>query len=72
MHLATILERQAARVLHSVPIEVMYRDIIGVLEGHYRDHQLGVTTFPAKEQDPANLQESATATEQLDVFICRF
>jgi hypothetical protein len=41
-HLVTIVDGLAAKVLCSVPVEVLYRDIIGVLEGNFRDHQLGV------------------------------
>lgn len=41
-NLMVILQGQAIGVLHSIPIDTRYDDIIETLEGRYRDHQLAV------------------------------
>jgi hypothetical protein len=39
-HLLSVLQGQAADVLHSVPAEASYEDIVGTLRDRFGDHQL--------------------------------
>jgi hypothetical protein len=39
-HLLSVLQGQAADVLHSVPAEASYEDIVGALQDRFGDHQL--------------------------------
>jgi hypothetical protein len=39
-HLLSVLQGQAADVLHSVPAEAPYEDIVGALRDRFGDHQL--------------------------------
>lgn len=41
-HLLTILQGQAAKILHSVPAGPTNEDIVRVLKGHYRNCQWAV------------------------------
>jgi hypothetical protein len=47
-----LLQGQAADVLHSIPAEAMYEEIIEALEGHYADHQLA-------QEFPTSIEQSA-------------
>jgi hypothetical protein len=40
MHLLTVLQGQAANIIHSVPARAAYEDIIRAPRGHYTDHEL--------------------------------
>jgi hypothetical protein len=40
VHLLSVLQGQAADVLHSVPAEASYEDIVGALQDRFGDHQL--------------------------------
>jgi hypothetical protein len=39
-HLLSVLQGQAAQILHSVPAEASYEDIVGALRDRFGDHQL--------------------------------
>jgi hypothetical protein len=67
-HLLVILQGQAFDVLHSVPVQAGYEDIIEALEGHYWDHQL-TTAYHSQLRARTQLscmllQEFAAITEQ--------
>jgi hypothetical protein len=40
MHLLGIKQGQTADILRSIPVGETYKHTIGVMKGHYRDHQL--------------------------------
>jgi hypothetical protein len=44
-HLLAVLKRQAANNLHGIPTEVTYGEVIGVLEGCYRDNPLAIAYY---------------------------
>jgi hypothetical protein len=68
-HLLSILQGQAADVLHSVPAEASYEDIVGALQDRFGDHQLAAayrSQLKARVQKSGEtLQEFAAAVEQL-------
>jgi hypothetical protein len=68
-HLLTVLQGQAADVLHSAPAGATYEDTIGALKGRYGDHQLAAAyreELKARTQlIGESLQEFAAAVEQL-------
>jgi hypothetical protein len=67
-HLLSVLQKQAANILHGVAIEATYKEIIEALESYYRDHHLAAayhSQLKAWTQLSKSLQEFATATEQL-------
>jgi hypothetical protein len=68
-HLLAILLGHAADILHSVPAEATYEDTVGVLKGHYGDHQLAAAyqlQFKARTQlSSSSLQEFTMAVKQL-------
>jgi hypothetical protein len=68
-HLLSVLQGQAADVLHSVPAEASYEDIVGALQDRFGDHQLAVayrSHLKARVQTSGEtLQEFAAAVEQL-------
>ena len=39
-HLLSVLQGEAADILHTVPAEAMYENIIGALRDRFGDHQL--------------------------------
>jgi hypothetical protein len=43
-------------ILHSAPAEATYKDTVGVLEGHYKDHQLAVAYQSQLKAGPAEWQ----------------
>lgn len=68
-HLLSGLQGQAADILHSLPVEATYEDIVGALRDRFGDHQLAAayrsqlkTRVQASEE---TLQEFAAAVEQL-------
>jgi hypothetical protein len=68
-HLLSILQGQAADVLHSVPAGESYEDIVGTLQDRFGDHQLAAvyqSQLKARVQTSGEiLQEFAAAVEQL-------
>jgi N-acetyl-gamma-glutamylphosphate reductase len=46
-HLLAVLQGQAAYILHTVPAEATYEDIVEALSCRYEDHQL-VAVFRAQ------------------------
>jgi hypothetical protein len=68
-HLLSVLQGQAADVLHSVPAEASYEDIVGALRERFGDHQLAAayrSHLKARVQTGVEtLQEFAAAVEQL-------
>jgi len=42
--LVSVLQGKAADILHTVPAEAKYEDIIGALQGHFGDQLAAVTT----------------------------
>jgi hypothetical protein len=64
-----LLQGQAADILHSVPAEESYEDIVGAVQYRFGDHQLAATyqsQLKARVQTSGEtLQEFATAIEQL-------
>jgi hypothetical protein len=39
-HMLSILQEQATDMVHSIPVGVTYKDIVGDLNDHYGDHHL--------------------------------
>jgi hypothetical protein len=68
-HLLTVLQVQAADVLHSVPVGASYEDIIGELRDRFGDHQLAAANrsqLKARVQRGCEtVQEFAASVEQL-------
>jgi hypothetical protein len=68
-HLLSVLQGQAADVLHSVPAEESYEDIVGALQDRFGDHQLAAayrSHLKARVQTGGEtLQEFTAAVEQL-------
>jgi hypothetical protein len=68
-HLLSVLQGQAADILHSVPSEASYEDIAGALQDRFGDHQLAAAYrlhLKARVQmSSETLQEFAAAVEQL-------
>jgi hypothetical protein len=68
-HLLSVLQGQAADVLHSVPSEASYEDIAGALRDRFGDHQLAAvyrSHLMARVQTGGKtLQEFAGAVKQL-------
>jgi hypothetical protein len=69
VHLLAVMQGQVADILHSVPASLTYEDTVGVLKGHYGDHQL-VADVPAQLKNKIqlvgeSLQELGAAVEQL-------
>jgi hypothetical protein len=67
-HLLSVLQGQAADVLHSVPAEASYEDIVGALRDRFGDHQLAAYRSHLKarmQTGGETLQEFAAAVEQL-------
>jgi hypothetical protein len=68
-HLLSVLQGQPADVLHSVPAEATYEDIVGALRDRFGDHQLAAayrSHLKARVQSGGEtLQEFAAAVEQL-------
>jgi hypothetical protein len=68
-YLLSVLQGQAADVLHSVPAGPSYEDIVGALRDRYRDHQLAAdyrSHLKARVQAGGEtLQAFASAVEQL-------
>jgi hypothetical protein len=68
-HLLSVLQGQAADILHSVPAEAPYEDIVGTLHDRFGDHQLAAayrSHLKAREQTRGEtLQEFVAAVEQL-------
>jgi hypothetical protein len=68
-HLLKVLQGQATDVLHNVPGEASYEDIVGALQDRFRDHQLATayrSQLKARVQTSGEtLQEFAAAVEQL-------
>jgi hypothetical protein len=66
-HFLSVLQGQAADVLHSVPVEASYEDIVGALQDRFGDHQLAAayrSQLKARVQTGGEtLQEFATAVE---------
>jgi hypothetical protein len=66
---AHLLQGQAADILHSVPAEASYEDIVGALRDRFGDHQLAAayrSHLKARVQmGGETLQEFAAAVEQL-------
>jgi hypothetical protein len=69
MHLLATLQGQAADILQSILAGAAYKDIIGALEGHYREHQLVAAYWSqlrARIQfNSKSLQKFAAALEQM-------
>jgi gas vesicle protein len=68
-HLLSVLQGQAADVLHSVPAGAPYEDIVGALQDQFGDHQLP-TAYRSQlktrvQAGGETLQEFAAAVEQL-------
>jgi DNA repair exonuclease SbcCD ATPase subunit len=68
-HLLSVLQGQAADVLHSVPAGASYEDFVGALQDRFGDHQLAAayrSRLKARVQTGGEtLQEFAAAIEQL-------
>jgi hypothetical protein len=68
-HVLSVLQDQAAHVLHSVPAVTSYEDIVGALRDRFGDHQLAAayrSQLKARVQTGGEtLQEFAAAVEQL-------
>jgi hypothetical protein len=68
-HLLSVLQGQAAHILHSVPAEASYEDIVGALRDRFGDHQPAAayrSHLKARVQTGGEtLQEFAAAVEQL-------
>jgi hypothetical protein len=58
--LLTILQGQAANIIHSVPTGAAYQDTISALEGRYGDHQL---TAAYQSQLKARMQLSGKSLQ---------
>jgi ribosomal protein L34E len=68
-HLMSVLQGQAAHVLHCISAESLYEDIVGALRGRFGDHQLAAayrSHLKARVQTGGEtVQEFAVAFEQL-------
>jgi hypothetical protein len=68
-HILSVLQGQAAHVLHSVPAETSYEDIVGELRYRFGDHQLAAAYRSYLKgrvlTGGETLQEFAAAVEQL-------
>jgi hypothetical protein len=68
-HLLSVLQVQAADILHRVPAEASYEDTVGALQDRFGDHQLAAayrSHLKARVQTGGEtLQEFAAAVEQL-------
>jgi polyhydroxyalkanoate synthesis regulator phasin len=68
-HFLSVLQGQAAHILHSVPAEASYEDIVGALRGRFGIHQLAAayrSHLKARVQTCGEtLQEFPAAVEQL-------
>jgi len=68
-HLLSVLQGKAADILHTVPAEAKYEDIVGALQDRFGDHQLAAayrSQLKARVQASSEtLQEFAAAVEQL-------
>jgi hypothetical protein len=68
-HLLSVLQGQAAHILHSIPAEASYEDIVGALRNRFGDHQLAAayrSHLKARVQTGGEtLQEFAAAAEEL-------
>jgi hypothetical protein len=68
-HLLSVLQGRAADVLHSVPAEASYEDIVGALQDRFGDHQLAAayrSHLKARVQTGGEtLKGFAAAVEQL-------
>jgi hypothetical protein len=64
-----VLQGKAADILHTVPAEATYEDIVGALRDRFGDHQLAAayrSQLKARAQASGEtLQEFALAVEQL-------
>jgi len=69
VHLLSVLQGKAADILHTVPAEATYEDIVGALQDCFGDHQLAAayrSELKARVQvSSETLQEFAAAVEQL-------
>jgi hypothetical protein len=68
-HLLSVLQGQAADVLHSVLAEASYEDIVGALRDRFGDHQLAAAYYRSHlkarvQTGGETLQEFAAAVEQ--------
>ena len=68
-HLLSVLHGKVADILHTVPAEVTYKDIVESLRDRFGDHQLAAaywSQLKARMQESGEtLQEFAAAVEQL-------
>jgi hypothetical protein len=65
-HLLSVLQGQAADVLHSVPAEASYEDIVGALQGRFGDHQLAAAY---RSQLKARVQTSGVTLQEFDAAV---
>jgi hypothetical protein len=68
-HLLSVLQGKAADILHTVPAEAMFEDIVRALRDRFGDHQLAAANWSqltARAQASGEtLQEFSAAMEQL-------